>query len=154
MYYYQGSQRVMLDAKSRIAVPSEHRTLLHEQCGGAMTITRGAGEHCLWLFPRPTWLRFRENLRRQVKASNRALHSHFVHNARDLEIDKAGRITIPPVLRELAGIDGPSVFFAGDADYFELWDWDRHQATTRTIDFGAMPDSVLDFGDEPEAADA
>ncbi|MEZ5658580.1 MAG: cell division/cell wall cluster transcriptional repressor MraZ [Burkholderiaceae bacterium] len=150
--FYQGSHKAMLDAKSRIAVPNDFRVALGKQCQGELTLTRGGGEHCLWLFPRPVWLKFRQNLR-NLRGRDLAYRSHFLQNARDLEIDKGGRINIPSSLRELAGFDSPAVYFAGDGDYFELWDWDRKMASTREIDFTAMPDSLFDYDIQASDAD-
>ncbi|MEZ5650987.1 MAG: cell division/cell wall cluster transcriptional repressor MraZ [Burkholderiaceae bacterium] len=150
--FYQGSHKSMLDAKSRIAVPHDFRLLLDKQCGGQVTLTRGGGPDCLWLFPRPVWLKFRQNLR-NLRGRELAYRSHFLQNARDMDIDKAGRITIPSSLREMAGFDGSAVFFAGDGDYCELWDWDRKMASAREIDFAAMPESLFDYDVGAPSAD-
>ena len=151
--FFQGSHRVMLDAKSRIAIPTDFRRLLTDGCAGEVTLTRGGGPHALWLFPRPVWLKFRQNLRK-LRGRDLAYRSHFLQNARDLEIDKAGRINIPTALRELTGMRSEAVFLAGDGDYLELWDWDRKMAMTNEIDFTAMPESLFDYDDvsgEPDA---
>jgi MraZ protein len=147
--FYQGSHKVMLDAKSRIAIPKDVRDNLDAQCRGEVTLTRGGSPYSLWLFPRPVWLKFRQNLRK-LRGRDLAYRSHFLQNARDLEMDKTGRINIPTVLRELTAMKGEAVFLAGDGDYLELWDWDRKMAMTNEIDFTALPESVFDYDDVPE----
>jgi len=42
-------------------------------------------------------------------------------NTESVNIDKAGRIIIPPFLKEYAKI-GKNVVFAGIGDRFEIWD--------------------------------
>ncbi|MEZ5739655.1 MAG: hypothetical protein R3E68_09500 [Burkholderiaceae bacterium] len=99
------------------------------------------------MFPRPVWLQFRQSLRK-LRGKEMRWRSHFVQNARDVDLDQAGRIVIPSSLRELAGLNGAALYFAGDGDYFELWDWDARTAADSGMDYGEMPDALFDYDGE------
>jgi MraZ protein len=77
----------------------------------------------------------------------RALQRLLVGHADDAELDGAGRILVPPALRQYAGLEH-HVVLVGQGNKFELWDEVRWQdATARAPAFpaGALPPELDGF---------
>ncbi len=108
-----------LDPKGRLIVPVKIREQLGEEC----VITRGL-DRCLTIYPLEEWDLFRTRLGESVDLSQekgRMLERFFIAGAAGLEIDKQGRILIPPNLRNFAGLN-KDVVLAGVRNRVELWD--------------------------------
>ena len=127
---FQGATALNLDAKGRLAVPARHRDALAQASGGRLVVT--AHPHkCLVIYPEPAWLPIRARILAAPGLDLRAagLKRLLVGNARDEEMDSAGRLLIAPELRVLAGLD-KSVWLVGMGDHFELWSdsaWQKQQ---------------------------
>lgn len=123
-----GGSTVNLDAKGRLAFPTRYRAELMEHCDGQVVLTVDENR-CLILYPRPDWIELQRDLvrmpnqDRQVRTLQRMLLGH----ATELELDKNGRVLIPPRLREFAGLD-KRVVLIGQGNKFELWNeeaWEK-----------------------------
>jgi len=118
-----GEYRNTIDEKGRILIPSKLRTALGDQ--STLIITR-AVEPCLWLMLPP----FFENIRAKIMdgpgamfdANLRLLQRRIIAPAMECEIDKSGRLLVPPQLREGVGlaVKEESVLL-GISTYLELW---------------------------------
>ena len=128
-----GEFRNSLDEKSRLMVPARLRS---EVPGNVLIMTRGV-DKCLWLFPPDEWKRISDNLMDATSpfhAKARMIQRRIIAPAQEVEIDKAGRITIPPTLREYAGLLKECIIL-GIKKYIEVWDeneykvyWDENEA--------------------------
>lgn len=127
-----GEFRNTLDEKGRLLLPSKMRV---ELPGNSLILTRGI-DRCLWLFPPEEWARISENLLTSIspfQQKARLLQRRIVAPAQEVEIDKAGRITVPQAMREFAGLQR-DVVILGIKKYIELWDaeeleryWELHE---------------------------
>ncbi|MEA5031515.1 MAG: division/cell wall cluster transcriptional repressor MraZ [Sphaerochaeta sp.] len=118
-----GEYRNTIDEKGRLLIPSKLRSALGDQ--NTLIITR-AVEPCLWLMLPP----FFENLRGKIMdgpgamfdANLRLLQRRIIAPAMECEIDKSGRLLIPPQLRDGVGlaVKEESVLL-GISTYLELW---------------------------------
>ncbi|MDP5237953.1 division/cell wall cluster transcriptional repressor MraZ [Uliginosibacterium sp. 31-16] len=140
---FQGAAALSLDAKGRLAIPARHRDALMSQCGGNLVLT--AHPHgCLLVYPRPAW----EPIRDQILAAPgldrgaAALKRLLVGNARDEEMDAAGRVLVAPELRGFAKLD-KQVRLVGQGRCFELWSeeaWNTQQDEAAALfASGALP---------------
>lgn len=128
-----GEYKNALDEKGRLLIPSKIRT---EITGNVLILTRGV-DKCLWLFPPEEWRKISENLMESTSvftAKARLIQRRIIAPAQETEIDKAGRINIPPMLREYAGLTKECVIL-GIKTYIEIWDegaykqyWDENEA--------------------------
>ncbi len=106
-----------IDEKGRITIPSRFRELLAQ--GGYLTV--GLDKN-LSVIPAPTF----EQLFARITALSftdpiaRLMRRHFFTPAAFIEFDKAGRILIPPALRQSAQLQ-ENVVIAGTGDGFEIW---------------------------------
>lgn len=115
-----GEYRNSVDDKGRILVPARLRG---EVAGTVLIATRGL-DTCLWLFEPEVWTHFSEKIMGATSpfdAKARVIQRRIIAPAQEIEIDKAGRITIPPSLRDYAKLKKDSVIL-GIKKYLELWD--------------------------------
>jgi MraZ protein len=114
---FLGTFQHNLDDKGRLMIPARFRELLD---GGAY-ITQGF-DRCLMVM---TGEYFRQvyadiNSTGLTDPNARLLRRMILANAFQLDIDKVGRVLVPQVLREFAGLDGEAIV-AGQGEYFEVW---------------------------------
>jgi MraZ protein len=120
-----GEYKNSLDDKGRLLIPSRLRADLD---GEQLVLTRGV-ENCLWLFPLEQWKSLAEQLTRSTSLFQkraRILKRRIIAPAQEVEIDKAGRITIPPTLREYANLNKETVIL-GLENYMEIWNESSYQ---------------------------
>lgn len=122
MSNFFGSHAINLDAKGRLAIPARVREELIQVCAGRIVLTVADADRCLRLYPQPVW----EELRPTIEAlpnMNRAalrLQRMVLGNAAQLELDSAGRILIPPPLRQYARLE-KKLMLIGQGKKLELW---------------------------------
>jgi MraZ protein len=118
-------------------MPSRHRDLLVARCEGRLTITRHP-DGCLLLYPRTQWEEKRSELA-LLPYSARALQRLVLGSAIDVELDSAGRLLVPGVLREEAHL-GREATLLGLGEHFEVWDPDGlHAREQRDLAEGLPP---------------
>ena len=116
---FQGTHEVSVDAKGRIAVPTKQRAYF-----AAGAVLTAHPDNCLFLYPQLEWERVQAQF---VDANTADPHTRWwqrtmIGSAETIEeLDSAGRILIPQVLREFAKISD-TVRFVGAVNRFELWD--------------------------------
>jgi len=121
-----GEYNVTLDDTGRIALPRCLRDVLEK---GQVVLTKGA-DSCLWLYPAEQW---KEQEQIILKTTNRyskegrIIMQHFIGPQKELDMDKQGRILIPPTLRDHAGLSRECIIL-GQYDYVEIWAEDRYRA--------------------------
>lgn len=121
-----GQFRNALDDKGRILIPSRMRT---EIPGNTLVITSGI-DRCLWLFPPQEWKVLSDRLMEAASPFSRKarlLQRRIIAPAQEVELDKAGRVLIPPSLKETAGLIKECILH-GIKKYIEIWDVDTYDA--------------------------
>lgn len=145
---FRGVTTLSLDTKGRLAVPSRYRDALSEQGGGRVVVTADPSK-CLLLFPLLEWEPIEKKLNSlsSFNPQTRSLQRLLVGNAADLELDAAGRILLPAMLREFAALE-KSVVLVGQGAKFELWNesrWQEQMDLALTFKDGDMPDELAGF---------
>jgi MraZ protein len=114
---FLGQFQHTLDEKGRLTVPARFRELLD---GGAY-ITQGL-DQCLVVMTSPSFNHTIANLSAMNMAdpNARLLRRVILSNAFSIEVDKAGRVLVPQLLREYAQLESDAIV-AGQGDYFEIW---------------------------------
>ncbi len=122
-----GEYRHTVDEKGRVAVPARFR----EQLAETPVITRWL-DSCLAIFPKPDF----DQLAAKVAAlplgdpNARTFRRHVFAHAFELELDRQGRVLVPPSLRDWAGLTGEAIVVGGH-DHVELWapeTWESYSA--------------------------
>ena len=136
---FQGANQINLDAKGRMAVPTRAREPL-TQGGTVKLVLTAHPDACLLLYPSPAWEPIRAqvmsfpSLDRQASLWKRLL----VGFAQEVEPDSAGRLLIPPELRDFAHITRP-VMFVGQGSHFEIWDLEAWKSQLESLRSGGSP---------------
>lgn len=122
---FQGSHSYHVDDKGRTKLPAEFARGL----GATFTITRGT-DGCLWLLPDETFQRLLPRLedRPSLEDPMRDLERYLVGSSQSVALDGQQRLSIPPFLREEAGIEREIVVM-GCSWRVEIWarsHWDEY----------------------------
>jgi MraZ protein len=145
---FRGINSVNLDAKGRMALPARLREAIGERGDANLVVTIDTRERCLLLYPLMEWdviqarLESLSNMRRNARLVQRLLIGH----ATDVELDGNGRLLLPAMLREYAGLSKKLVLL-GQGNKIEIWAEDRWQKRlAEWLDERAG--DVLDDGDD------
>jgi MraZ protein len=115
---FLGTHTPRLDDKGRLFLPAKYR----DELAGGLVITKGQ-ERCLYVFPLAEFTRLTEALR-TAPVTGKAVRDYsrvFFASASDEMPDKQGRITVPPPLRQYAGLQRDCVV-VGANTRLEIWD--------------------------------
>ena len=118
---FMGEYNHTVDAKGRLIVPSKFR----EQLGDEFVITKGL-DNCLFVYDNSEWTALEEKLRALpiTNTAGRKFSRFLLGSAATCEVDKQGRILLPAVLREFAGIEKDAVL-VGVGSRIEVWNKDK-----------------------------
>ena len=147
----RGVSQVALDAKGRFAVPQRYRDALAAGSppeGTRLVITADPSK-CLLLYTLAEWEPIEKKLMglSSFNASTRALQRLVVGHADDVEMDAAGRLLVPPMLRQYAGLD-KQIVLVGQGNKFEIWDdgrWNEQTAAAVSFSNGGLPPELEGF---------
>jgi len=119
---FRGANKLTLDVKGRMVMPTRYRERLQERCGGKLVVTVDK-DQCLLIYPLPDWEEIERKLMRlpTLNPEARRLQRLMVGHATDLELDGHGRVLLPPQLREFGLLTRDAVLI-GQGLRFELWD--------------------------------
>jgi transcriptional regulator MraZ len=144
---FRGINSVNLDAKGRMALPARHRDALAGD-DGKLVVTIDSRERCLLLYPLTEWEVVQRRLEglSNMKRSARQLQRLLIGHATDVELDTSGRVLLPPMLREFAGLSKRLVLL-GQGNKIEVWSEELWQ---RRLDewLAERAGDVIDDGDE------
>ena len=119
---FRGANKVTLDAKGRMVMPTRYRERLAERSQGHLVVTIDR-DQCLLLYPLPDWEEIERKLMRlpTLNVQARRLQRLMVGHATEVELDGHGRLLLPPQLREFGGLTREAMLI-GQGTRFELWD--------------------------------
>ena len=131
MFY--GEYEHTVDEKNRLTLPARFRHAL----AGGVVLARGI-ERNIDVYPRESWdanvarIANLDSLTREAREMKRYVFA----GAGVAELDRQGRVLVPPHLAEHAGL-GKDVVVAGVHDHIEIWDRAQWAAHLRTIEGSA-----------------
>src|SRR5580698_938937 len=94
---FRGANKLTLDAKGRLVMPTRYRERLQERCGGNLVVTADKSP-CLLIYPLPDWEDVERKLMKlpSLNPQARWLQRLMVGHATEVELDGHGRILLPP----------------------------------------------------------
>ncbi len=131
---FTGRAEHALDEKGRLVVPARFR----ERLGSKFIVTIAEPDPCLALYPIATWEAFCERLdaAEQKDARFRKFVRHVFEHTEEVACDAQGRLVVPPMLRNFAGIERDAVSI-GTLTRVEIWAKERLDAAAPTPDEAA-----------------
>jgi MraZ protein len=122
---FRGNNPATVDEKGRLKIPTAFKTILDEQYGQDFFVTSLDGRS-VHVYPLPVWIKIEEKLA-PLPSMNRAKKNFLDRSnywGQMARADAQGRILIPTLLREAAGMTG-EVAVMGHEEYLEVWSLDR-----------------------------
>jgi len=126
----RGSVESTLDDKGRVNIPVRFR----EHFQGDLVITRGE-EHCAMILTPSGWEyieQSEENSDVLTHVEREAYKDKYLNQASQVELDNAGRILIPPRIRQYANLTR-NCTVVRDKDRLYIWDSDGYEAYLEKI---------------------
>ena len=139
---FMGEYNHTIDAKGRLIIPSKFREVL----GDGFVVTKGL-DGCLFVYDNAEWTAFEEKLKALplMNKESRKFVRFFLAGAAEVEVDKQGRILIPSVLREFAGLD-KDVVLVGVASRIEIWSKEKWSENCNYDDMDSIAESMQEMG--------
>ena len=147
---FRGRSKHNLDSKGRLAIPARFKEILEQKGEDCLVVTNHdtGQDTCLWAYQRDEW-RLIEERAAKLPQFNRAANNYlryFISGAVECPL-KNGRITLPPDLREIAGLN-KEVVLVGELIKFEIWEkdkWDK-EFQRSSESFAEASESLSEFG--------
>ncbi len=119
---FRGLNAVNIDAKGRITVPSHFREAIMDEANGQTVLTIDTEDRCLLLYPFAQWHDIEEKLQNlpSFHPASRRIQRLLIGHATEIELDRQGRILLPQLLRDYAGLE-KSVMLVGQGKKLEIW---------------------------------
>lgn len=119
---FRGLSSGEIDAKRRVTIPSNFRTLMVEEANGSLVVTIDTEYKCLLLYPFPQWQVIEEKLEGlpTFQPGARRLQRLLLGHATELELDRHGRILLPQLLCDHAELE-KTVILVGQGKKIEIW---------------------------------
>ena len=140
-----GEYECKLDAKGRFLFPSGLRKQLDATALEVFMVNKGF-ENCLTIYPMNEWDKVSAKISKLnlFKPKNRMFYRLFHQGAKQLTLDKAGRILIPTALMERIGLK-KEVMLTAYNDRIEIWDRAEYLAMMdeNIVDFSDLADEVM-----------
>lgn len=147
---FRGVNQINLDVKGRMAIPARYREMISVQCAGHLVMTIDTEERCLLLYPIDEWVIIEEKINAlpSLNPIARRLQRLIIGHASDLDMDSHGRLLIPSLLRDYAGLDKKTILL-GQGRKFEIWNEDNWNTTRdrylQEVEAEELPDALLNL---------
>ena len=123
--FFSGTFEHTLDERGRLAIPARYRPAFVD--GGVL---RRGPEGAIEMYTQQS---FDEEVQRRIGAvdgSNRSeaarmIRREFLPDSYNVDLDRQGRVLIPPQLRDESTENNGRILVSGCGDYLELWHPDR-----------------------------
>ena len=122
-----GHSPAKIDEKGRLKVPASFRKIIEDRYGSDCFITSMDGERAL-VYPLPIWLEYLSRLAKVPDSSQpkARLLERVNYFGQVSGIDAQGRVLVPQVLREVAGV-ADDVVVLGSQNHLIVWNEQRIQ---------------------------
>ncbi len=142
MSMFMGEYNHTVDEKGRLIIPSKFR----EELGDEFVVTKGL-DGCLFVYDENEWKLLEEKLKALPLTNKdaRAFVRFMLAGAAQVEPDKQGRILLPQVLRNFAGLD-KDVVLIGVASRIEIWNKDKWEDTSSEGNMDEIAEKMAELG--------
>ncbi len=132
---FRGRYETKVDNKGRTSLPARFREVLNEENEHRLVLA-SALEPCLIAYPYTEWQVFEKKLTEAsiFDPDLARIRRLYISGAAECPVDGHGRILVPPMLREYAGLS-QKVIWCGVGEHIELWDltrWEEAIAEARS----------------------
>lgn len=131
-----------VDKKGRVSVPAPFRAEVALHSKQAIVVYAAPREGFLYAWGYDDFIKFAERINKMPPMSRerQRLARTLLAGARPLGFDSEGRILLPQEFLSAAGIDD-KILFAGQGEYFTIWDPEKY-AAKQAEDFEHYEDDI------------
>lgn len=132
---FSGSYQLTVDDKGRVAIPARLRQQLADEFGTTIYVTK-ADKPCLEIHPSRGFREIAEQIQEmEDQELAEALKLMYIGRAVESDIDRQGRVTLPPMLRQDAKLSG-KVMLVGMGKRLDVWADSEYQTevSAREVD--------------------
>ena len=142
-----GGYDYKIDKKGRVFIPSAFR----EELGENFIICRYVlgNKHCLCVYSKTQWAEFVKKISTLPSTKASAVKRFLYDGSFNVEFDTQGRILVPPVLREYAGLD-TDVHIIGMDTNLEIWDAEQWKKENESNTLEYVSSVMEDLANEYE----
>ncbi|MBP5623367.1 MAG: division/cell wall cluster transcriptional repressor MraZ [Lachnospiraceae bacterium] len=139
---FMGEYNHTVDEKGRLIIPVKFR----DELGSEFVVTKGL-DGCLFAYDLTEWRVLEEKLRALPLTNKdaRAFARFMLAGAASVEIDKQGRILLPQVLRNFAGLE-KDVVLIGVASRIEIWNKEKWEDASYDADAEELAEKMENLG--------
>ena len=139
---FMGEYNHTVDEKGRLIIPVKFR----DELGSEFVVTKGL-DGCLFAYDLTEWRVLEEKLRALPLTNKdaRAFARFMLGGAASVEIDKQGRILLPQVLRNFAGLE-KDVVLIGVASRIEIWNKEKWEDASYDADAEELAEKMENLG--------
>jgi transcriptional regulator MraZ len=129
---FRGRYQHTIDPKGRLSVPSRYRDVLAQYESPTLIVVPNLV--ALEVHPLDEWERLEAKISEHsmFDAELRKTGRLYISQAKDVDLDSAGRILLPPDTRERVGLHRDVTLVGVGRKFFEIWDRTRFQEYERT----------------------
>lgn len=140
-----GTYEHNMDAKKRVIMPAKFR----EDIGDKFYLTIGF-DGCIRAYGEEEWLKYKSRYDNLPESNQNArkIRRLILGNSCDCEVDKQGRVIIPPNLCKHASLE-KEVVIIGQSSYIEIWAkeiWNQYQPEEEDINLEDLIGSLSEYG--------
>jgi MraZ protein len=141
---FRGNHPTRVDEKGRLKVPAEFKRLIDEKYGTQFYITSVDGR-VAQVYPFEEWQRIEDKLSRlsNFNPTKKKFLNRTNYYGQLVEIDGQGRLLLPSLLRESAGIKG-EVAVVGNLSYLEVQSIEAYRKDIEENPFTSDDEKTLD----------
>ena len=122
---FLGKHDYSMDERGRVPMPPRYRDALMQ----GIILTQGTPDRCVRAYPLDSFEKQADlyMVEPVTTRNGRVMRRQFFSAAYPAEMDRQGRVLIPPQLRGFAGLDG-QVVVVGIGEGIEIWDSEEFEA--------------------------
>ena len=143
-----GEYHCKADAKGRVLFPARLKKQLENILHHGLVVNRDIFTQCLVIYPKPEWDKVNEEMSRlsRYNQKHQLFQRKFMKGATMIELDAAGRMSIPSVLLEYIQINSKEndLVITGLGEKMEIWNRGayQNQVLGDDMDFSDLAEEV------------
>ena len=128
---FRGRYQHTVDPKGRLSIPAKYRDALARYDGGALIVV--PNDQAIEVHPLSEWeeIEARINEKSMFDPNVRKIGRLYISRAKEVELDGAGRVLLPPDTRQAVGVQRDVTLVGIGRKYFEVWDRTRFEEYER-----------------------
>lgn len=146
-----GEYKCKIDVKGRLIFPAPLRRKLELILHHGLVVNRDIFEDCLVIYPQPEWDKVNQEMSRlsRYNKKHQLFQRKFMKGATHVELDSSGRVNLPSLLLEYAGINAKEdneIIVSGLGEKIEIWSKARYSQSvlddSEDFEFGDLAEEV------------